>query len=504
MPRSAARRLPEPSSVGCAAELTPGDPALVRARCSRAARFHRLAGNAGRAGELLRRLLDETPSGVERSDLLFELAMTVRFDAHLCDEALAEAGDDDARAARILAFGSGLRLFEADVRAAPVDGRRALETAERVDDPLLIAAAISQIGFAEGYAGEVTKGLLERGAEMEQRLGLVLEFFASPRFALARSLMRFGDLERSRVILHELEAAAAARGDEGTRVMVVWALAMLEWLAGYWSLALEHATTAEELTDQMQYAHGRFWVGRVKAPLEADLGLVEQARASALDSLGFAEASSNEYYTVLACGALGRVELALGNLESAGGYLRDLPDRLQAGGILDPTVSLWSDTIETLIRLGELDQASALLDRYDDNAQRLGSPWALAAAGRCRGLLSAAKGDGAAAEAFLEGARAALEDRAHPFELGRALLALGSVRRRAQQKRPARVALEQALAIFAELGARMWADQARSELRRIVAATLRLSSSPNPSVRLRCSRPTAARTRRSLPRCTWA
>jgi DNA-binding CsgD family transcriptional regulator len=40
-------------------------------------------------------------------------------------------------------------------------------------------------------------------------------------------------------------------------------------------------------------------------------------------------------------------------------------------------------------------------------------------------------------------------------------------RRQAQQRRAAREALEQALAIFEQLGARLWADKARAELKRI-------------------------------------
>jgi len=47
------------------------------------------------------------------------------------------------------------------------------------------------------------------------------------------------------------------------------------------------------------------------------------------------------------------------------------------------------------------------------------------------------------------------------------LLCLGMVQRRAQQKKVAREALEQALAIFEELGALLWAEKARAELRRI-------------------------------------
>ena len=393
--------------------------------------------------------------------------MTVRYDARLIDEAVAEAGDDDSRAARILSFGAGLRLFETHVQAALVDGRGALEKAERVGDPLLIAAAISQVGFAEGYAGEATPGLLERGAELEERLDLSLEWFASPRFALARVLMRFGEMERCRAIFADLESKAVARGDEVSRVPILWASGMLEWLAGRWSVALEHVATAQELTDQMQSTHGQWWVARVRAPLEADVGLVEQARASAGGSLRFAESSGNEFYTVLALGAFGRLEIALGNNEAAGEYLRELPDRLHAWGIDDPTVPVWADTIETMIALGELERARAYLELYEVNADRLGSPWAIAAAARCRGLLSAAHGELADAASSVERALAALDDDAYPFERARALLAMGAVRRRAQQKGPARAAFEQAAAIFDELGARLWCEKARGEVRRI-------------------------------------
>jgi DNA-binding NarL/FixJ family response regulator len=41
------------------------------------------------------------------------------------------------------------------------------------------------------------------------------------------------------------------------------------------------------------------------------------------------------------------------------------------------------------------------------------------------------------------------------------------VRRRAQQRKAAREALEHALAIFEELGAVLWAEKARAELKRI-------------------------------------
>ena len=55
----------------------------------------------------------------------------------------------------------------------------------------------------------------------------------------------------------------------------------------------------------------------------------------------------------------------------------------------------------------------------------------------------------------------------NPFELARTLLALGTVQRKAQHKRAARESLERAVEIFERLGARLWLEKTRSELRRI-------------------------------------
>ena len=116
------------------------------------------------------------------------------------------------------------------------------------------------------------------------------------------------------------------------------------------------------------------WVGRVRALVEADLGLVEQARAHAEEGLASARAMSQEIFAVLILGVLGRLELALGNLKTAAEYLRELPERLLAGGLNDPTQPVWADAIETLIALGELELARSYLEQYEANAQAAGEP----------------------------------------------------------------------------------------------------------------------------------
>ena len=64
-------------------------------------------------------------------------------------------------------------------------------------------------------------------------------------------------------------------------------------------------------------------------------------------------------------------------------------------------------------------------------------------------------------------ALAAHERLPQPFELGRTLLAQGTIERRAKHRAEARAALTRALETFDQLGAPLWAEKAAQELARI-------------------------------------
>jgi DNA-binding CsgD family transcriptional regulator len=455
-----------------AAGLTPDDdPVSSRRRRLQAAHYQRVAGDPRRAAAMLEELLPEVPSGTERADVLVELLSTLTGDSQtrreLSEQALAEVAGDDVRAARVLHLQAGLYIWRVDIDAGLTVARSVLERAQKIGDPRLLADGIAHLATMEAYAGEITPGLLERGAEIEGRLDVELLYHESPRYGLARSLMRMGEIARPRQILEEFEANAAARGDEHSRVMVLWSLCMLEWLAGRWPRALQLAQAAYELGEQAQHAHGRVWVGRMKALIEADLGFVDQARSSAEEGLLFARTASNEFARIVALGVLGRLELELGNLDAAADHLRDPPARLLAGGMNDPTLPIWADAIETLILAGELDEARGYLDPYERHARRLGSPFGRCGAARCRGLLVAAEGNLEIGLTGVEDALKELQPLPHPLERGRMLLSIGTLRRQAQQKKGARDALEQAVAIFDNLGARLWVKKAHAELARV-------------------------------------
>jgi DNA-binding CsgD family transcriptional regulator len=453
-------------------ELTPpGEAAEHRRRRSQAAWYHRFAGNFERACTLWEELLAEFPGGVEHADVLYALATTGRADlptrVRLCEEAAQEATDHDGRAAQILGFLAISRWLSGDVSRALDDARAGLERAERLGDPGLLATALGRVGLIEMWALEMTPGLLERGVEIEQHLQRPLLFHDSPGFIFALRLALHDELDRAREMLDAVEQDATARGDEHTRQWAVLLLIQLDWYAGFWRRALDRAVAGIELAEQTQELQYRGMIGHNKALVEVDLGLVDEARASVEDALACSEASSDAIYTNLNRAVLGRIELARGNAELVAGHLRDLPLRILATGDRQPGRSdVWADTIETLILIGELDQARTYLDTYLGLA-RLASHRAVASATRCRGLLAAAQGEPASAVEAFERALAELGELPYPLERGRTLLALGSVHRQAKQKRAAREALDAALAVFQELGAALWAEKACAELRRI-------------------------------------
>jgi DNA-binding CsgD family transcriptional regulator len=165
---------------------------------------------------------------------------------------------------------------------------------------------------------------------------------------------------------------------------------------------------------------------------------------------------------------LGFIELSLGDSVAALAYLEqawEIRDRVR---LLEPAWRLeLADTLEALIEVGRLDDAEQKLVPWEKRSRVLDRAWALGVTARCRGLLLAAHGDFASAQLSFE---RALDDHTRaqdPFQHARTLLALGVTQRRSKQRGAARLTLEQALAIFERLGAPLWADKARAELRRI-------------------------------------
>jgi DNA-binding CsgD family transcriptional regulator len=473
--RAAGRGAPATAAelLELAAGLTPIEDAReARRRFLDAARRHFAAGDAGRARGLLEALLLETPPGAERCDVLLCLAETRQDDLPaslvLCEEALREAQDDPPRLARVYALMSVVEFNRIDVRGALRHARAALAQAERVGDPRLLVEMIASVALWETWHGDKTVGLLDRGLALERELDEPPPGYSSPAFVRDLRLMYADCVNESRAALEEELARAGDRGDEPRRSTCLFHLAELEWRAGRWVAALEHAEEGLELVEQSGFERETIAMLFARALIYASVGRIGEARADAERGIALSEAVGDETFRIQNTTALGILELSLGNAAEAARLLGPLWDLLASRGHREPTAyPILPNAIEALVATGKLDAAERLNVQLEQAGREFDSPWALTTAARCRGLLAAARGHLDAALSHLEQAMAEHERLPNPLERGRTLLALGTVRRRRKEKRAAREALDAAITIFDELPAPLWANRARAERARI-------------------------------------
>ena len=126
----------------------------ARRRRLQAATFYRLAGDADLAAAMLEQLLDEVPPGVERADVLFALATTFSADPGRLSSSATRRWPRRAATTCGRIADPGLAkprplVAERHARRRSHDARAALEKAERVGDPVLVAVAIARVGQAE-------------------------------------------------------------------------------------------------------------------------------------------------------------------------------------------------------------------------------------------------------------------------------------------------------------------------------------------------------------------
>lgn len=279
--------------------------------------------------------------------------------------------------------------------------------------------------------------------------------------------MCLSDFDGARPWLDDADSRAKATGDEGTRAHLLFHRFQVEWFTGRWAEADQLATLALELADQLRDDQYRVIALYARALLDAHLGRDEPARTRATEAIAIAETVSDGLFAVQSRTVLGFLALSHGDAAAAARELRDLPAWLYSNGWREPTDFAWANAIEAMIGTGDHREAETLLARYEDLAARSTSPWALATAARSRGLLFEASGDIESAREALDRALAEHARTHCPFEHARTLLAAGTIRRRAREKRAARETIEEAQQIFDSLGARLWSNRAQDELARI-------------------------------------
>jgi DNA-binding CsgD family transcriptional regulator len=286
---------------------------------------------------------------------------------------------------------------------------------------------------------------------------------ADPRCLFWSGIAAFvlGDDTQSRQFFQR--EADQARSD-GAVAMVAQALTMLasgELLQGRAASARASATEGLSLAQATAQPNIACFHLAVLARIAASFGTEDQARARVAECYEIALTRRLPLIDHMISVALGELELAHGRPDLALGHLADLAGR--GYGASDPLMRVHAvpALIEASVRAGEPDIAAAALAGFADWFTATRSLPNLALLARMRALLSA---DGEADAHFDEAL--GLHGRSQrPFDRARTELLYGESLRRRRERRRARGHLRAALDLLELLGARPWAERARSELR---------------------------------------
>ena len=434
------------------------------------------SGDGRRARMMLDEVVSELGPGPERARALINLALVRSLDDDLraaealFRQALDEAGHDDevlAAAGENIAsilFRLRERLPEA-VEHASTAARAATAAGsagwlgEALGIRVMAEAALGQ----QVQAARTLEATLELQADCEDRRAM-----AQPLFQVAVVWLWWDELDRAKEAFERLLGRAREMGDEGSLPYILVLAAQVECVRSDHALAAAHADEGYEISQQTGQETVRAYLLALRALAHAVAGEPDAARERAARALELADKTSGRPAEHFALAALGELELSLGRAAEASDALGPLVAFLRRERIREPGVArVVPNQVEALIALGELEAASELLEWYSENAEQLQRRSALAAAARCRGLLRAERGELEKALELLDSAVELSGAVPIPSEHGRALLAQGAVHRRARHKRAARDALEAAHAIFDGIGARAWAERARTELARV-------------------------------------
>ena len=359
------------------------------------------------------------------------------------DRALAEAGDDPALRARVLAFRALSTAAEGVERIRDAEAW-ALEALPELD-------AIRALGWARALRGRDLGEVCALFRE-HARTGEQLVDAPEPLAALQRSWR--GEIGPARAETSRFLALAVERGEEISYAWLRLNLTELELRAGEWD-------AAERLLDEWADADdGQLLITptyqRCRALLAAGRGDPEAARAWGEPALAEAEAARlplagpRVHPRARVRGAAGRRPARRGRAPARG------LDLLRARGRRRPR------RVPRRPGPGRDPRRARRARRGPHGHPRLaaaaagdGHPWAALTARRCAALIDA--GD-------LAGIADAYERLGLRFDAARCLLAHGRAQRRQRQWKVARDALGEAAARFDALGSPGWADLARAEL----------------------------------------
>lgn len=470
--RALARGAPDAAAelVRFARRLTPGSD--VERRLAEA-EYTFESGDSARARVLMEEAVHQLDAGPRRAHALARLAWLrgafgddPRGALELLDGAVEQAEGDLAVQAEVyecLTWHSHLVGRQDAARYA----RLGAVAADQLGDPHWIELLALALGLAEGKVGRA-QAARAAVARLDELSGAVEHprMVNDPAWLRAIFLASDGELDGALALVCQLHSRAVELGDESSLPYLLEQLALLEFRTGAWQAADERLDRGLEIALQTDQQNHRLSLQSWRAVLDAQLGRSESAQDIADQTIAAAGQRGLPIYADVAHWAL--MLLALSNDDPRAALAQferqQRPDR----GLGEHSFFRhYGDAAEAFVAVGELDAAATTVRRWRARAAALDRAVTGPGADRCAGLIAAARGDLGRGLLSLERAVARGRRLSEPFELGRSLLALGTVQRQARHKRAAAATLGEALKLFDRLPAPLWAERSSRELARI-------------------------------------
>lgn len=427
-------------------------------------------GEPARAKALLERAIPDLRPGPLRAHALHSLAI-VRFNddgylqaSQLLRRALDEDEPDPALRIRLLTTLAHTLFNAGEPDAAWRCADEAVTHAEPLDAPGLLSQALGARSILLFLRGDgVDERSLTRALELEDRDSFT-PMVLKPSVEHALISAWIGELDTSYRRMLTIQRRCMEKGEEGELIFIDFQVAVNRIWRGDFAEAARVTGAVAELANQLGGDFPAMLSLVLRAWLAVFCGAEEDARPAVADAIDASKRSGTGWHEDWSLTALGFLETSLGNYDAALGALEPL--LIRYGRSPNPTeifaASFLPDAVEALTALGRADEAEPLVDALERNGRRLDRAWMLAVGARCRAMVLAARGE---VDAAVDSARRALAEHDRlpmPFERARTQLLLGRLIRRDRSEATAMV--RDALAVFEELGTRLWADRARAQL----------------------------------------
>jgi DNA-binding CsgD family transcriptional regulator len=447
----------------------PNDGPAIAARLLDAARYADAAGHVAEARESALAALAAGGTPATRVACRLLLIDLSGQDLSGAGAQIAAADEDAAGDIRLEAevalYASTLAYFERRHDDAEASAHRAEKLARLADDPDLVIRAVGMQATMALTMGRNDSDELHATAYQLSMGRPVNPATVEARQSWAMTALFRGELATALEEIKALENEVRQQGLVRDLMSVLISSAAVHGRAGHGQAALAKGRECARLFTDAGTAPGIGLI--VAAGAEWCAGSTEAAVELSSEAIAVCESLSDDEWLEVACAIHGQALLLAGRSADAVPMFARAAQLEAIARTGDPAIIPWhADHIEALALTEDVDAARNLLADLQERAQRYQRPVVRLGLARAEAVIQCMEGDSCASDDL----RAAIEahgDDAYPIDLGRALLTLGRLDRRARRKAAARATLARAVESLSAIAAQPWLALAKRELERL-------------------------------------